>query len=268
MRNAYFKEKFVEELKSKIPEKIQELDIVWGKKTQGIIRFDDDKLDVVYLYACINNVDKLPLKHENYENYDVIFKFTNKVFEKMYYANAGVMRSEFQIGFDGELNITAIYMSGSITPHFAQQIPVIPHVIKIIAEKFSISEKSAKHALSIFNFWRDFEQKPDNKISVVSWQIERNGKQVESAYVITKKEPFEFDLKEVQKIVTGYKEKEAIGFYKGEFDGKTIKENKKVLYLDVGRDASKLPSMSTIAFGEYEEYESMMNYKTNTNYDR
>ena len=50
-KKAYFKNVIVEELKSTIPKKLQELDIVWADKVQGAVRFDDGDVKFVATFC-------------------------------------------------------------------------------------------------------------------------------------------------------------------------------------------------------------------------
>ena len=171
----------------------------------------------------------------------------------MYYTPGGLTKGFVEFAYDGDLNIVSRYLRRTILDttglQFIWQMPIFA-VKPIIMEKFKIKEKEFNHIWEIVMSWGEYENNDNDKdVSISGWQIERDGKLVKNPYLISEKEIINIDTKKINQIVNNYKEKEAEGFYKGNIENGVPKLDN-VLYLDVGKDESKLPSMSNVTVGD------------------
>ena len=102
--NFRFNENFVQKLWNKIPEKISKLNIRYKKTLFGGVRFDDNKLNSVYVYTDHKEFNLFKFNYENDE-----FVFTG-----MYVVPSDLKKAKeswYEVRYDSDLNVDSIYSS-------------------------------------------------------------------------------------------------------------------------------------------------------------
>ena len=102
--NFRFNENFVKKLWNKIPKKISKLNIKYKKTLYGGVRFDNNKLNSVYVYT---NHKEMNLFKFNYENDEFVFTGMYVVPSDLKKAK----KSWYEVRYNPDLNIDSIYSS-------------------------------------------------------------------------------------------------------------------------------------------------------------
>jgi len=157
-----FKKELIEKLINKIPENINNLELKFPKNPIGYVRFENDKLNSIYL-------ENLKDKYNN----NIILKFYYRDFH--YREPSFIFNSIYICGddcneyrYDRNLNLNSIYLKGISIP------ANLPQVDKL-------------HMLSILLEWQKFNKilGKDNYIS--EYQIKKDNKKVSNPYVVFSK---------------------------------------------------------------------------------
>ena len=158
-----FKKKFIKELKLIIPENINKLNLIYPKLQTGYARFDQHRLEAVYL-------EDLTDKHGN----QILLKFkyrdfhyvpSDYIFDSIYIISDGC--NEYK--YDKNLKLIAKYL---------RDICILP----------DLDYKTKIHILDVLIEWKKLSEKYKENY-ICAYQIEKNKEKVKIPYVVFNDEP-------------------------------------------------------------------------------
>ena len=159
-----FKENFINGLKLQIPDKIKGFNLIYPREQNGYARFNDDRLEAVYLENLTDEYGNEILIKFNYRDFH--YTPASYKFDSIYFLNDGC--NEFR--YDKDLKLIAKYL---------RDISILPN----------IDYETRLHILETLIEWKNISDKLDGEY-ISAYQIERNEKKVRVPYVVLNDKSF------------------------------------------------------------------------------
>ena len=155
----HFKKEFVNKLKTLIPENINKFNLKYPQKQDGYIRFDNYRLQAVYLEGIKDKYDNNIILKFKYRDFHYVP--ADYIFSDVYIC--GDTCNEYR--YDKNLNLNAVYL---------KDISILP----------SLSKENKLHMLDILIEWQKYSKVlgKDNYIS--AYQIEKDNIKVKNPYIV------------------------------------------------------------------------------------
>jgi len=152
-----FKEKFVKELKLKIPENINKFNLIYPKQQIGYARFNQDRLEAIYLENLTDEYGNQILLKFKYRDFHYVSP--SYIFDSIYFMKDGCN----ELRYNKDLKLIAKYLRNISIPS-------------------NLDKETKLHILNILIEWKNFDELEKEHIS--TYQIEKDGEKVKIPYIV------------------------------------------------------------------------------------
>jgi len=155
----YFKKDFVNNLKSLVPNSINKFELKYPQKQDGYIRFDEHRLQAVYLEG---------LKDKYNNNIILKFKYRDFHYNSPDYAFSDIYICKDRCNeyrYDKNLNLNAIYL---------KDISILPY----------LNKEDKLHMLDVLIEWQKYSKILGKNNYISTYQIEKDANKVKNPYIV------------------------------------------------------------------------------------